>query len=379
MRRKMVLMTELISPYRIPVFNALASRDDVDVHVMFLSETDPSQRQWLIYKDEIHFSHQVLPSWQRRIGGYHLLWNRGVSSSLGKFNPDVIVCGGYSYPAFWQAAAWSRRRKVPLVLWSESTKRDRRRRHKWVELAKRKFISACSAYVVPGKASREYLEQLGVGGKLIFTAPNAVDIDRFASLAETARAHADEIRRVEGLPERYFLYAGRITRQKGVFDLLEAYARLSQERRSRVGLVFVGDGSARSGMMKRAKELDGGRVIFPGFVQRDNLAKYYALAEALVLPTYSDPWGLVVNEAMASGLPIVVSKAAGCAQDLVTHEWNGFVVRPREIGRLSEFLGTLADDPELVRAMGQRSVERIQDFSPDKCAAGLAMAAEVRL
>jgi glycosyltransferase involved in cell wall biosynthesis len=379
MIRKMVLLTELISPYRIPVFNALASRRDVDLHVMFLSETDPSQRQWLIYKDEIRFSHEVLPSWQRRIGGYHLLWNRGVSSSLGKIHPNVIVCGGYSYPAFWQAAAWARRRKIPLVLWSESTKRDRRRQHKWVELAKRKFIAHCRAYIVPGKASREYLEKLGVGDKPIFIAPNAVDIDRFASLAGAARTHADEIRRVEGLPERYFLYAGRITREKGVFDLLEAYARLSQERRSRVGLVFVGDGSARSRLMKRAKELDGGRVIFPGFVQRDDLAKYYALADALVLPTYSDPWGLVVNEAMASGLPIVVSNAAGCAADLVTHEWNGFVVRPREIGRLAVALGTLADDHELVRVMAQRSAERIQNFSPQICAAGLAMAAGVGL
>jgi glycosyltransferase involved in cell wall biosynthesis len=377
MRRKLVLLTELISPYRIPVFNALASRDDVNLHVMFLSETDPSQRQWLIYKDEIRFSHEVLPSWQRRIGGYHLLWNRGVSSSLGKISPDVIVCGGYSYPAFWQAAAWARRRKIPLVLWSESTKRDRRRQHKWVERAKRKFISTCRAYIVPGKASREYLETLGVGDKPIFTAPNAVDIERFATLAEAARAHADEIRGVEGLPDRYFLYAGRITREKGVFDLLEAYARLSQERRSRVGLVFVGDGAARSRLMKRAKELDGSRVIFPGFVQRDNLAKYYALADALVLPTYSDPWGLVVNEAMASGLPIVVSKAAGCAEDLVRHGWNGFVVRPREVGRLAEALGSLADDRELVRLMSQRSVERIQNFSPQICAAGLAMAAKV--
>lgn len=246
-----------------------------------------------------------------------------------------------------------------------------------MERAKRKFISACRAYIVPGKASREYLETLGVGDKPIFTAPNAVDIERFATLAEAARAHADEIRGVEGLPDRYFLYAGRITREKGVFYLLEAYARLSQERRSRVGLVFVGDGAARSRLMKRAKELDGSRVIFPGFVQRDNLAKYYALADALVLPTYSDPWGLVVNEAMASGLPIVVSKAAGCAEDLVRHGWNGFVVRPREVGRLAEALGSLADDRELVRLMSQRSVERIQNFSPQICAAGLAMAAKV--
>ncbi len=74
-----------------------------------------------------------------------------------------------------------------------------------------------------------------------------------------------------------------------------------------------------------------GAVCFPGFAQREDLAGLYALAEALVLPTHSDPWGLVVNEAMACGLPIIVSSVAGCAADLVEDGWNGYVVPPRDV------------------------------------------------
>jgi glycosyltransferase involved in cell wall biosynthesis len=116
-------------------------------------------------------------------------------------------------------------------------------------------------------------------------------------------------------------------------------------------------------------------VRFPGFAQREDLAGLYALAEALVLPTHSDTWGLVVNEAMACGLPIIVSSVAGCSVDLVEDGWNGYVVPPQDSEKLREAIDSLLRRAELKQQMSARSLERIRNYSPEACADGLAAAA----
>ena len=220
---------------------------------------------------------------------------------------------------------------------------------------------------------------MGVPAERIHTAPNAVDIRRFATLARSARDREAQCRTELGLPPRYFLYAGRIIPEKGVFHLLEAYTQLTTDLRSEVGLVFVGEGAARNELTKKAATTYPGKVVFPGFAQRDQLAAFYALAEVLVFPTLSDPWGLVVNEAMACGLPIIATDVAGCAADLVQDGENGYVVPPANVSKLAEAMAAITRDPQLASRMGERSARLIDGFSPECCAAGLAMAAGVPL
>jgi 1,2-diacylglycerol 3-alpha-glucosyltransferase len=365
MTRRVVLVTEIISPYRIPLFNAFARQPGIELHVIFLSETDPSLRQWEIYKKEIKFSYHVLPSWRRRIGKYNLLINREMTSALKAAAPEVVVCGGYSYLASWQCLLWSRRHRVPFLLWSESNEQDLRRRTFLVEFLKKEFLRRCTSFIVPGHSARGYLRAHGVGNENIFTAPNAVDNDLFAAAAERTRTHAKELRNEFALPERYFLFVGRMVREKGVFDLLEAYAKLDGRLREQIGLVFAGDGPARQAVEERARRISPGTIRFPGFVQRDDLAKYYGLAEALVLATHSDTWGLVVNEAMACGLAIIVTDVAGCAPDLIKAGWNGFVIAPKDISSLAAGMASLAAKPDLCKSMGLNSQQHIARFTAE--------------
>jgi len=376
--RRIALITEIVAPYRIPVFNALAQHDNIDLHVVFLAETDPELRQWAIYRDEINFSHEILPSWRVRAGKMNWLLNRGIRSALNRNHPDVIICGGYNYVSSWTALLWARRRRVPFILWSESNAYDRRRGYAWVEFLKAYFLGRCNGFAVPGRASLDYLRSLGAPADRIFIAPNAVDNCFFLRESEQARRQSDALRLQLNLPQRYILFVGRLVREKGVFDLLEAYAKLSGKLRSEVGLVFAGDGTAKQRLIEQAEDIQPGTVFLCGFAQREQLARYYGLAEALVLPTHSDPWGLVVNEGMACGLPIVVSNVAGCAADLVQDGWNGFVVRPGDSGELCTAISSLIEDPERRRRMGERSTERIQQYSPDACAAGLMSAVSVK-
>ncbi len=374
MRRRLVILTEIIAPYRIPVFNALAQRAEIDLHVIFLAESDPKLRDWLVYKDEIRFSYQVLPSWRREFAGHNLLLNRGLKKGLQRAAPDAILCGGYNYLASWQAMRWARQRRVPFILWVESTERDIRGRKRAIEFLKRGFIRRCSAFVVPGKASMQYVMNYGVIEEDIVTAPNAVDTELFAQRAEEVRREAERHRQALQLPPRFFLFVGRLVREKGVFDLLEAYGKLSPELRTLVSLVLVGEGTAREEVTRRALHIAPGQVRCAGFVQRDQLAGYYALAESFVFPSHSDTWGLVVNEAMACGLPVISSDAAGCAADLVQDHWNGRVVGRGDVIQLASALEELGRDSALRTRMGNHSRERILRYSPAACAAGIAQA-----
>jgi glycosyltransferase involved in cell wall biosynthesis len=374
---KLALLTEIISPYRIPVFNALARQKGIDLHVIFLSETDPTQRRWLVYKGEIEFSYEVLPAWRRRWRGRHILLNRGLGPALQRFRPNSILCGGYNYPAFWEALAWAKLHRTHFVAWIESTSRDQRNPSALTEFFKRRFISNCSAFAVPGKSAFEYVNSMGVPAERIHTAPNAVDNQRFANLARSVRVREAQYRTELSLPPRYFMYAGRVTREKGVFQLLEAYTQLDPDLRSQVGLVLVGEETAKNELMKDAAKIYPGTVLFPGFAQRDQLAAFYALAEVLVFPTLSDTWGLVVNEAMACGLPIIATDVAGCVADLVRDDENGYVVPSANVGKLAEAMAAFARDPQLASRMGPRSATLIEGFSPECCAAGLATAAGV--
>jgi glycosyltransferase involved in cell wall biosynthesis len=372
MSQRLVIITEIIAPYRIPVFNALARHSGIDLHVIFLSENDPTQRQWLVYKDEIRFPHQVLPSWRHRSGRHSLLLNWGVEAALQRAAPDFIICGGYNYAASWRSMFWARRNRVPFGLWAESTTRDFRGDHAPIEFLKTRFLRRCDAFVVPGKSSAAYVRNYGVKEEMIFTAPNAVDTQFFAQRAAAIRKNANAHRQALGLPARFFLFVGRLVPEKGVFDLLHAYGALMPEVRNEIGLVFVGDGVSLPALLQRAAAISRGSVHFAGFAQRENLATYYALADALVFPTHTDPWGLVVNEAMACGLPVISSDAAGCVADLVENGWNGRVVSTGDLGELTSAMNDLARHHELRSLMGQRSRERIRQYSPEAWAAGMA-------
>jgi glycosyltransferase involved in cell wall biosynthesis len=375
MKCRLIVITEIIAPYRIPVFNTLATHPEIDLLVVFLSETDPSLRQWHIYKEEIRFRYQVLPSFRWRLGRYNLLLNRRVAATLSRITPDVILCGGYTYLAAWQAASWAHRHRVPLLLWTESTAADQRHLRPAVEALKRRFLRRCAGFAAAGQSSRQYLQQFGIADRNIFTAPDAVDNDYFCTRAEIARNDALTVKHQLNLPPRYFLNVGRLIEAKGVFDLLEAYAKLDAELRSIVSLVFVGNGVAQSELARRAEAISPGRVEFRGFLQREELPAVYALAEVLVFPTHSDPWGLVVNEAMASGLPVIATDVAGCTPDLVLDSITGFVVPAHNPDRLAEALLRVATDREQTLQMGRQAALKIQDHSPAACAAGMAEAA----
>ncbi|MGA8029218.1 MAG: glycosyltransferase family 4 protein, partial [Bryobacteraceae bacterium] len=307
-------------------------------------------------------------------GKYNALLNVGVRKALDQSEPDVILCGGYSYVASWQALLWARKHRVAFLLWSESNLQDLRGSYEPIEFLKKHFLRRCTGFIVPGNSALKYLRAYGVKHEKIFTAPNAVDNELFARAAENARRDAAAFRGKLSLPRRYFVFVGRLVREKGIFELLSAYANLERNLRADIGLVFVGDGECRQELERASLSISPGAIKFTGFAQREQLGAYYALSEALILPTYTDTWGMVVNEAMACGLPIIVSRAAGCATDLVRENWNGNLVDPRDPSCLEQAMSRLVLQPELCKTMGAHSAKHIREYSPEKWSNSVAQA-----
>ena len=346
---RVALLTEIPAPYRIPLFNALAER--VELRVLFLSERDPRRGFYGLHRDEWRFDHRVLRGPQLRRGGRWLVLSRGVLHELRSFRPDAVAVGGWNQPAFWLALAYCRLRRVPLLVWIESTARDARSEARPLAVARAAMVRGASGAFVPGTASAEYARSLGV--ELVEVAPNAVD----ASIFEQAAVDRS------GRPRCSFLYAGRLDPEKGLDTLLAAFRDVPGE------LVLVGGGSDEP----RLRALAGDDVRFEGPKDRDELVAHYRDADVFVLPSRSEPWGMVLNEAAAAGLPLVATEEAGAAHDLI--DGNGFRVRAGDVDALRDAMSRLAADPELRARYGVRSREIARRFTPEAWAEGVASAA----
>ena len=214
--------------------------------------------------------------------------------------------------------------------------------------------------------------KLGIAGHRIWRGYDVVDNAHFAEGAARARAEADARRAALALPTRYFLYVGRFAPEKNLAFLLDAFAGACRVSAfDGWSLVLVGSGRLKGELRARAAPL-GERVRWIPFQQIDQLPAYYGLAEGLILPSLMEPWGLVVNEAMAAGLPVVVSRQCGCASDLVFPGVNGAIVDEKDVAGLTETLVALSRDEARRQRYGERSARLVEAFSLETWAAALS-------
>jgi glycosyltransferase involved in cell wall biosynthesis len=246
-----------------------------------------------------------------------------------------------------------------------------------------------SAALVGGKRHVEYLVELGIQRDRIFTGYDVVDNDYFRRRAEEVRSQKSEVRKQYGLPKNYFLASARFIEKKNLPGLIRAYAEYRQLCRASVSdadrsevatkapwdLVLLGDGPLRETLNAQLSALDlYPHVHLSGFKRYDELPVYYALAKAFVHASTTEQWGLVVNEAIASGLPVIVSDRCGCVPELV--QGNGFTFDPLEDHQLASLLlrmTVLSEDER--RRLAEASCRIAENFTPARFADGLERAA----
>ncbi len=282
-----------------------------------------------------------------------------VTGILEKERPNVVVTTGWADPEYHVVALLSRERKIPLVIISDSRYKDEPRRfHK--EFIKRLILRSYSAALIAGTESREYLKYLGFDPKSMFQPWDVVDNAHFS------RADVDI-----AFGQRKFLCVARFIQKKNVEGLIKAFS-LYVESGGQRRLQLVGSGELESTLRQTVHASNvADKVDFTDFLQYDPLAKVFRAGFSLILPSFSDQWGLVVNEAMAAGLPVLVSRECGCAADLVQEPHNGFIFDPFSTEDIARALRSAdVKEPEWQK-MSTRSTEIIAKWTVDAFAKGL--------
>ncbi len=315
---------------------------------------------------------------------------RAFWSALEQTNPDVVAVNGWNNFGSAIAASCCVRRGIPMVVMSESSRQDEPRNW-WKEAIKRRIAGLYSAALVGGQRHIKYLAELGMPRERIFTGYDVIDNHYFRQKAEEVRSQRSEVRQKYALPENYFLASARFVGKKNLPKLIRAYAeyrRRSEVRDRKSGLshqhsawdlVLLGDGPLKTDLCRLISDIGlQAHVHLPGFKPYDELPVYYALANAFVHASTTEQWGLVVNEAIASGLPLIVSDRCGCAPELVNG--NGFTFDPTNEDELATRLLEMASlSDEERKHLSDNSNRIAANFAPERFGEGLERAASVAM
>ncbi|MBD2150289.1 glycosyltransferase family 4 protein [Pseudanabaena sp. FACHB-1277] len=284
---------------------------------------------------------------------------------LNEINPDILLLSGYSEISMLVALFWSKSRGKKAVLMSES-KQDDAPRSRYKELFKKFIVSFYDAAIVGGQPHQRYLENLDMPKDSIFFGYDVVNNNDF---------DRDKIRHLpRPIKFPFFLAINRFIPKKNLIFLLSAYAQYLQrvDQTSAWHLVLCGDGEMRSQIEQKIFELGiQDQVHLTGFLQQAELLPYFAHAKCFVHTSTTEQWGLVVNEAMAAGLPVLVSNRCGCYEDLLIEGINGFGFDPEDQAELTNLMLKMSAKYIDLEEMGKAALMHIQNFSPNYFAQGV--------
>lgn len=307
--------------------------------------------------------------------------NTGLYSALTKNNLDVLWIHGWNYVTNVRAAVLGRSLGIKVLFRGEST----------VPLSLNEYGCAkpffyrvlrqlADGFLAIGTLNQDFYRAIGVPDTRMALVPYAVDNAYFQSQAKAVRSRRDDLRRMLGLaPGRpVILYASKLTPRKRAMDLIHAYGKLVQREdcEPKPYLLLIGDGEMRAAIEPAAAAVAKESIRILGFKNQSELPAFYDLCDIFVLPSLAEPWGLVINEVMNFGKPVVISDQVGCGPDLVQHGLNGFIFPAGDVNALSAALYTLCVNPQLCESFGQRGLETISHWGFEQDVKGLHAAVQ---
>jgi glycosyltransferase involved in cell wall biosynthesis len=359
--------------YQAPLYRALAQRGQVTPHVFFMTNHGVNESYDPGFGRPVRFdvpltegySHEFVPNRSPLAFGHPLgTFNPGLPEALQRADLSAVVIHGWAHFSMWIAYAAATKLRIPYFIRAESqidraggTRPTVRNRVLGPVL---RHASGCMAI---GTLNRDFYRSIGVDPERIFWAPYSVDTKRFERDGSAARCDRTRVLASLGLePDNpTVLFAAKLQPHKRPLDCVEALDRCGRP----INLIVVGDGILRVALEHAASERPWMKTV--GFANQQEIAKWYGVADIFVLPSDHEPWGLAVNEAMAAGAVPVVSRAVGCAPDLVSDVgWIFPTGNPDALARcLLEAIDSLSDD-----ARRRRIKERSDDFSVEVTCAG---------
>lgn len=346
-RAQIAIISDEPTPYRLHVLRRIAREiPGVALHSVF-THLEPSM-PWKVGLDD-DIGPVTFPKWSlnRRSSltpvSFPLFLR--IRDHLIERRVRMVILLGYNSLTLLLLMHWAHARGIPVLLTGDSNIFNDSRHGFVLRGAKQLYIRHVMRHVdalMPmGTCGRAYYRLYANHAKPSFLFPYEPDYSRFAT-CEPARREEFLARRGLAAGRRRLLYSGRLVPVKRVDVLLDAFARILKQRPD-WDLAIAGDGPLRAELQARLPAAAAARVAWLGFLQVDELACCYHACDALVLPSEREPWGLVVNEAVAAGLAVVATEVAGAAVELVRHGTNGLLVPPGNVHALAEALLEVTD------------------------------------
>jgi glycosyltransferase involved in cell wall biosynthesis len=357
------------SHYKGVVFSALheaCSAANLSLHVVQVSYTEWERAILGGVDAEVHqYPHEVLfddpydrVSLPRRL--YRVLW------VVLAQRWDIIVLPGYYEPAMWAAAVVGKARGAKIIIESDSTYHDHERwgPREWV---KSLLVKMCDMALCYGMRARTYIVSLGMPVERTVLRCQATDNQTIKTIHADFSANRGDLVRELGVAEKNFIFVGRLSPEKNVATLIGAFARVAA-RLDGWGLIIVGNGPLRAQLEEAVAPQLKSRITFHGGKGWRDVPKYFAAADILVLPSLSEPWGLVVNEALICGLPVLVSERCGCLPEIVIEGQTGYTFDPENVDQLARLMEDLAKDGEARHRISGHAAAVAARYTPERSA-----------
>jgi glycosyltransferase involved in cell wall biosynthesis len=367
--RILIVHNQLWAHYKAIIFNELqkiiSKKPNDELLVVQFASVEKSRLNLGNYDLSIHqYPYRLLHEGTLEEVG---LWTKilGVIKSIREFNPTVVNLTGYYDFASWVILLYCKINGITTVLSNESTAGDHSRKG-LKERIKSLIIRQFDGYFNFGTLSKNYLLELGASPSKMLVNRNCVDNSALKTVYQKSIIDRVSVQKRLGLASKNFIFVGRLIDFKNLFLFLEVFHQAQKQSSEDWGVVILGDGELKNELQKFVIEKNIQKISFQKGVSWQQVPEYLALSDVLVLPSYSEPWGLVVNEAMACGLPVLVSDKCGCAIDLVKNGENGFIFAPNNQEELTnlllKFMNMKVED---LQKMGCVSEEIIEEYSPE--------------
>jgi glycosyltransferase involved in cell wall biosynthesis len=357
--KKVVLITNIPNPYRVPLFNELSKQlknENTHLKIIFATKTY-KRRLFQLNENDFLFDYSYLNNEAITVGNNSensYFTYKGLFERLKNEKPESIIVSGFS-SATVKVFLYSFFKRVPYIIWNGSIAK-KGRKDSFIRTLQRRFLAYfASAFVAYGTKAKSYLMSMGASEEKVFIATNTVDTRFFEKETEKQRAMLVD----DGI--HHFIYLGYLVPRKNVGQLIEI-AKILKMQRNDFCIDIIGDGESKKALESMVKEYQlSDQIKFHGFKQKEELPPYFAKAKALLFQTDFDIWGLVLNEAMAAGVPCLSSVNAGASEDLIVDGENGYIVDYQNKSDIIEKINFIIENPEKAKEMGVQASSFIRN------------------